>query len=241
MTQALQARGWVSLPGLCTQWVDDMSVWANELTPQETPSGDVSTHWELTVGGARKVCRAERFVGRHEGLSALEREVRGVAEEHVGEPLSLMKEKINYKSPGGGGFAAHVDTPAYLGYAPSHVTVMVAIDAADQDNGALELASGDWSARPGGLLSVEEEANTEFEMLNCEPGDVVLFGGWTPHRSASNSSRKRWRRALFLTYNLARHGDHRDVYYEAKENGTDDFSSATAISFQPDFKGIVVA
>jgi 2-aminoethylphosphonate dioxygenase len=240
MTQALQARGWVSLPGLCAQWVDDMSAWADELAPDERPAGDVSTHWELTAGGGRKVCRAERFIGRHEGLSALEQEVRGVAEEHVGEPLSLMKEKINYKPPGGGGFAAHVDTPAYLGYAPSHVTAMVAIDAADEENGALEIAAGLWEARQRGVLSAEEEANTEFEMLDCEPGDVALFGGWTPHRSAGNSSRKRWRRALFLTYNLARDGDHREVYYEAKDKGTNGFDSTSTISFQPDFRGTVV-
>ncbi len=241
MREALQKDGFVSLLGLCAQWTDEMSDWASELAPNKVPDGDVSTHWELTAGGTRRICRAERFVGRHEGLTALEREVRSVAEQYVGQPLALMKEKINYKPPGGGGFAAHVDTPAYLGYAPSHVTAMVAIDAADEENGALELAPGEWGERPFGLLTPAEESTAKFERASCSPGDVVLFGGWTPHRSANNLSRTRWRRALFLTYNLARDGDHREAYYEAKVKGIDGFDSTTTISFQRDFRGTVVA
>jgi hypothetical protein len=33
-----------------------------------------------------------------------------------------------------------------------------------------------------------------------EPGDVAIFGGFVPHRSAPNRS-DRWRRQLYLSYN----------------------------------------
>jgi hypothetical protein len=32
---------------------------------------------------------------------------------------------VNYKKAGGGGFAAHQDTPAYIGLASDHISAMV--------------------------------------------------------------------------------------------------------------------
>ncbi len=41
--------------------------------------------------------------------------------------------------------------------------------------------------------------------LNLAPGDVAIFGGFTPHRSEPNLS-NRWRRQLFLSYNARSDG-----------------------------------
>lgn len=38
-----------------------------------------------------------------------------------------VQEKVNYKHAGAGGFAAHQDTPAYIGLANDHISVMVSI------------------------------------------------------------------------------------------------------------------
>jgi hypothetical protein len=49
--------------------------------------------------------------------------------------------------------------------------------------------------------------------LELEPGDVAVFGGFAPHRSAPNQSAG-WRRQLFLSYN--KHSDggaQRDAHY----------------------------
>jgi len=219
-----------------------LSQWAGELADANVDGQTANAaHWERTADGERQFCRAERFVGQHEGLTALEGSVRAIAEELAGEPLSLLKEKINYKLPGGGGFAAHVDTPAYLEYAPSHVTAMVAVDAADAANGALEIAPGLWGPREDGVLSSAEDDVLRYDMQTCGPGDVVLFSGWTPHRSAANTDAERPRRAIFFTYNLARDGDHRAAYYAAKDEGAHEFDSSVAVSFQSDFLGTVVS
>lgn len=217
-----------------------LSHWVDELSEADGRAANAA-HWEQTADGRRQFCRAERFVGQHAGLTVLERSVREIAEGLAGEPLSLLKEKVNYKLPGGAGFVAHVDTPAYLQYAPSHITAMVAVDAADAANGALEIAPGLWGPREDGVLSDAENDVLRYDMQTCSPGDLVVFSGWTPHRSAANTAAERPRRAIFFTYNLARNGDHRQAYYAAKDEGAHDFDSSRAISFQPDFLGTVVS
>jgi 2-aminoethylphosphonate dioxygenase len=50
--------------------------------------------------------------------------------------------------------------------------------------------------------------------LELEPGDLAIFGGFAPHRSAPNRS-DRWRRQLYLSYNkLSDGGQQRARHYE---------------------------
>lgn len=42
----------------------------------------------------------------------------------------------------GAGFSTHQDTPAYIGLASDHISVMVAIDAATKENGCLQVCRG---------------------------------------------------------------------------------------------------
>jgi hypothetical protein len=50
-------------------------------------------------------------------------------------------------------------------------------------------------------------------VLELAPGDVGLFSGFTPHRSASNAS-THWRRLLYLSYNrLSDGGQRREAHY----------------------------
>ena len=46
-----------------------------------------------------------------------------------GEAAVVMKEKLNYKHPGGGGYAPHQDFAAY-DFGSTHITCAIAIDAA---------------------------------------------------------------------------------------------------------------
>ena len=50
--------------------------------------------------------------------------------------------------------------------------------------------------------------------LILEPGDVAIFGCFTPHGSAPNRS-QHWRRQLYLSYNAFSDGGHRrDRHYQ---------------------------
>ena len=54
-----------------------------------------------------------------------------------------------------------------------------------------------------------------FVQIPTAPGDVIFFDSFVPHGSYPNLSDAR-RRILYVTYNRAADGDHRDQYYADK-------------------------
>src|SRR5262245_19822865 len=136
LTRTLTADGVVALQ----RWVDEVASWP-------LVGGEWLQYRELTDDGP-KLCRSENFVPFHEGLRELltTGPMVETASALLGERAVLYKEKINYKLPGGAGYAPHQDAPAYPLVA-SHVSAMVAIDDADADNGGLEVVSDSFDRR----------------------------------------------------------------------------------------------
>jgi hypothetical protein len=68
------------------------------------------------------LARVENFVPYYAGLAALfaSRKVSDLLAECCGEPVVLFKDKINFKLPGGAGFAPHQDAPAYVDFGIEH-------------------------------------------------------------------------------------------------------------------------
>jgi ectoine hydroxylase-related dioxygenase (phytanoyl-CoA dioxygenase family) len=137
-----------------------------------------------------------------------------------GEPASLFKDKLIYKPPGVKGYALHQDWIAWPGFPRSFLTVLVPLEPAGRDNGGTELFPG---YHHGGPLSPEDGDYHELPVdlvdesrgvvPEMRPGDVAVFGGFTPHRSAPNRS-GRWRRQLYLSYNKhSDGGEQRDKHY----------------------------
>ena len=236
-------------PASVASWVEEIAAW---------PKSDNKwlLHWELNNNNEKIMCRAENFVNYHEAMAHLAREcVLSVVSQLFEDPAQAMrdtsggavlfKEKINYKLVGGAGFAAHQDSPAYIGLAEDHVSVMVAVDDATPENGCLQVCPGKWSARSNvpltdkGVVTPEAEAEMEFVPVPAKAGDVLFFNGYIPHRSNANMSDKN-RRAIFLTYNPLCQGDHHTAYYAAKHSNVQGFDGAHTISFQGDFQGKIV-
>jgi len=194
--------------------VDEVAGWAST-------GGPGLHHFELTDTGPA-IARSEDFVDRQPVLTSVIR--AGVVPEVVdilfGEPSTLFKEKINYKHPGGAGFAPHQDAAAYR-FVDRHISCMVPLDPATVDSGCLHVAAG----HRRGLLPTDERgcidaaiaAALDWEPVELAPGDLLFFDSFTPHYSDGNST-SRARRALYLTYNAASAGDHRSVYYDDKRH-----------------------
>jgi hypothetical protein len=138
-----------------------------------------------------------------------------------GEEACLFKDKLIFKPPGVRGYGLHQDWIAWPGFPRSFLTVLVPLDLADAANGCTEVFPG-YHLR--GSLSPEDgdyhELTTDLVdesrgvRLELEPGDVAVFGGFTPHRSAPNRS-ARWRRQLYLSYNKLSDGGHqREKHYD---------------------------
>lgn len=216
--EQFRTRGWVVLDVLPRSTLALLSSWADEVAALPESSG-VLQHREQTDTGPQ-LCRSERFVELHAGLRALLTggPMLDAAGALLGEPAVLYKEKINHKLPGGAGYSAHQDAPAYPMIA-SHVSAMVAIDDADADNGGLEVVSGRFdSVLPmddRGCVDRSVQATLQWEPVSVPAGATLWFHSRTPHRSGPNRS-ARPRRALYPTYNAAREGDRRAEYYATK-------------------------
>src|SRR6185295_5566372 len=125
-----------------------------------------------------------------------------VLEQLMGEPAVLYKEKINFKLPGGAGFAPHQDAPAFTTFGQSyHVTVMISVDPATRDNGCLEIVEGLGGhgllpSAGDGTLQAEWVAQQSWKPIEMAPGDVLLFDSYLPQPSGPNRT-DRPRRALY--------------------------------------------
>jgi len=205
-------------------------------------------HERSKADGVVRICRVENFVGHHNAWGEVARgSVLGVVSQAFREPAVLFKDKINFKGPGGGGFLAHQDATAYAtnALATHHISVRVAIDHADEGNGPLEVPSrpglhrqGIFANRQGVLEPAVEAALGPWMPVLVEPGDVVLFDSFLPHRSCANTS-DRWRRSAYLTYNRRIEGDFHAAYYRKKLQAFSD-GSAGSISINDDFGGDIV-
>jgi predicted HD phosphohydrolase len=237
---------------------EDVSNWVEEIAAWPKAEDKWLLHWELNNNNVKIMCRAENFVNYHDGMARLAREcVLGVASQLFEDPVPctsttntaggavLFKEKVNYKLAGGAGFAAHQDSPAYIGLADNHISVMVAVDDATEENGCLQVAPGQWGASSNvpltdqGTVTAEAEKAMTFVPVPAKAGEVLFFNGYIPHRSNANLS-SRNRRAVFLTYNPLSQGDHHSAYYAAKHANVQGFDGAHTISFQGDFQGKIV-
>ena len=225
--------------------VRELAAWVDELARWAAAGGPALHHYEQTDRGPA-LARTERFADDHLPLGEFVRGgvITGVLEQLFGEPAVLFKEKVNYKQPGGAGFAPHQDATAYR-FVDHHISVMVPLDPATVTSGCLSFAPGHRQGRMAtddrGRVAEEVARTLDWRPLEVEPGDLVFFDSYAPHRSGTNRS-DRARRALYLTYNAASAGDVRDVYYRDKEaefarSGATFDGDRVRVSISDDFLG----
>jgi len=212
--------GWLHLPGALSPertarvrgWVEQVAAWADS-------GGPGMHHFEQTDAGPA-IARSEDLIPHHDGLRALITEGLLLAQVSAlfAEPGVLFKEKVNYKHPGGGGFAPHQDATAYR-FVDHHISCMVPLDPATVASGCLYVAPGYQQGRmptdARGCVAADFAAGLDWRPVEVFPGDLLWFDSYTPHKSGTNTS-DRPRRALYLTYNAASAGDFRDLYYADK-------------------------
>ena len=208
-------HGWVLVDALSDHDVGVVRAAVEEISLRE----DVLHYYELTDTGPA-MCRTENFVPVHPGLRALltTGPMVAAAGTLLGEPAVLYKEKVNHKLPGGAGYSAHQDAPAYP-FIDVHISCMVAVDDADESNGCLEVASGHHHdvlpVDDVGCIAADVAESLTWAAAPIRAGQALWFHSRTPHRSGPNSS-PHPRRALYPTYNALREGDLRAAYYLAK-------------------------
>lgn len=222
--ESWRKHGYLKLAGyLDAAARSDLRAWVDDFQQRSETAGKWMKYFEPGPTGARQLCRVENFLPFHDGLAQLINGPRtlAVVSALFGEPAVLFKEKINYKLPGGNGFAPHQDAPAFTSFGQSlHITLMISVDATTEANGCLEIAP-----HPGSLTTLPladdltiAAANVDrlrWSPIPTEPGDLLFFDSYLPHRSGPNRTDLP-RRALYITYNKAAEGNCRDAYYREK-------------------------
>ncbi|GAB4421320.1 MAG: hypothetical protein OHK0021_25000 [Bryobacter sp.] len=158
------------------------------------------------VGGGKQFDRLDPVTDISPALQrlALSPRLLELVEEILGEPATLFKDKLIFKTDGVRGYNNHQDYFNWQGSgAPPRevVSVAVAIDASTAGNGAVVYYPGPWDR----LLNEGEEVSDIYNphrgvvdpkhlegiepfMPELEPGDVILFSSLIPHESGPNHS-----------------------------------------------------
>lgn len=152
---------------------------------------------------------------------ATDQRVMSVLARLYGEPACLFKDKLIFKQPKTRGYDMHQDWIAWPGFPRSFLTVLIPIDESTEGNGCTEVFSG--YHQRGSLMPEDGEYHKIPEgmvdensavKLTLKAGDIAIFDGFTPHRSAANMADS-WRRQLYLSYNrMSDGGDQRVQHYQ---------------------------
>ena len=160
--------------------------------------------------------------------------VLDVLEALIGPDVMAMQTMFFVKAPGGAGQGYHQDSYYIPTYPDTLCGAWIAVDRADEENGCLWMTVGSQHEpiyptedRVGqnhsnlsdlsvvaNVSNTDEEANTLSRVaakyagrevaVPADPGDVVFFAGHVLHRSHTNHSKSRFRRAMVGHYANAR-------------------------------------
>ena len=236
--------GWLLTETLDADGVAELQAWVDQVAAWPEPGDGWLHHREMTDHGP-ELCRTENIIPFHEGLRSLltTGPLLATASALLGEPAVLYKEKVNYKLPGGAGYAPHQDAPAYP-FIANHASCMVAVDDATLANGCLEVVPGmHHEVLPTddtGCIGAAVMASWQWEPVEVPAGWTLWFHSRTPHRSGPNASAIP-RRALYPTYNALSEGDLRADYYAEKlarfQAGHGRTDGKVQVSLIDDFQG----
>ncbi len=159
----------------------------------------------------RQLMNSERVSPILDAMSRAD-EMLGVLRHLIGPDIYLFHSKLMMKAAHDGTFTPWHQDWGYWQYGskrPTHINCMLAIDAADRENGAIRFIDGSHKQGPvdhrhfestsfsiGLDGGIEDRASTMIEM---QPGDAIFFGPLVIHGSGPNRS-ARDRRANTFAY-----------------------------------------
>jgi ectoine hydroxylase-related dioxygenase (phytanoyl-CoA dioxygenase family) len=198
----------------------ELKTWTNEVANWPSEREKWMPYNEINANGDMQLMRTEKFADYHDDFGNLlfGHQLVSILTQLSGEEMLLFKDKINYKSPKGNGFHAHLDAPAYDHICKiEHVTANFAIDAATVKNGCLEVVPGSHRMNvelaEGGRISDAWVARHQWISIPLNPGDILFFGSHLAHKSGPNNSDDR-RASLYATFSAKADGQGlREKYY----------------------------
>lgn len=223
--------GFLVLSGLFT--ADETAQWKKEterllgLTEYHDPN-NLRVGYRTIKEGTAVIERYDPFTDISVPFADLARDERitGPLSDIFSEQAMLFKDKLIFKLPGVSGYTMHQDAAWWHGFPVEDlISVMVAIDGADRENGGLELFPGYHDhliSPPGQLRNMNNEEVAQIDpasgkIVETKPGDLIIFHSFTPHQSGVNTA-NRSRRQIYFTYSSGKHGSLYEKHYEHYHN-----------------------
>lgn len=236
-------NSYLHIPGLFKNRANEMSGWIDEISSWGPNMEKWMCYYEMD--NPDQLSRVENFIPYHNGMKEIftGEAIISLISELMEEQAVLYKERINFKSPGGGPHAAHQDGVAYeqganVSFDPNikpYLSILVSVDEATEENGCLQVVP-DWPVNNLDILPMEApfpdkpsymkikqsvEDELPWKKLPTQPGDALIFTERLPHRSEPNHSNKT-RRIIYGVYNPLSDGDKREKYYADKRKNPND-------------------
>lgn len=158
--------------------------------------------------------------------------------------VKLFKDKLNFKYPGGKGFAPHIDGHFYWKdknnrirngwniYSNNFINVVIPLEKSDKTNGTIKVAQKKYTEKYLGRdwISITNKLDMwtpnikkrlikkfKFKSFEMNVGDVLFFDWKSAHCSQKNNSKKS-RMIFYATYNNSNNKSQRRKYYDDKNN-----------------------
>ena len=214
---------------VCRNFISEKDVvkilkWTSEIERFKDVKGKWMKYFDPSLINKKKqiLARVENFYDYHRNFRNFfsKKKILDELAKLVGGKVCLFKDKINFKYCGSKGFEAHQDATIWKGMygIKNFLTMSITIDRSTLKNGCLEIVK---NPKKNKLLSKWEKIPKNIENklkwlpIETNPGDIIFFHDYTPHRSADNFSSNK-RRMIFLTYNKKIYGDHRLEHFADK-------------------------
>ncbi len=133
----------------------------------------------------------------------------------------LFKEKINIKPANSREDRLHQDVQGdWLKYSKNFITLLISLVKTNNKNGNLIIdVSGHNKDQIRGkmfeVLKSKQLKKPKFKNQPTNPGDILLFNGFTPHKSTKNLTNKS-RDQIYITYCETKNKNTRQKYFKEK-------------------------
>ena len=133
----------------------------------------------------------------------------------------LFKEKINIKPANSREDRLHQDVQGdWLKYSKNFITLLISLVKTNNKNGNLiiDISGFNKDKMRGKMFEVlksKQLKKPKFKSQPTNPGDILLFNGFTPHKSTKNLTNNS-RDQIYITYCEAKNKNTRKKYFKEK-------------------------
>ena len=203
----------------------EISSFKNEVNAlKESKSKKIAKYYQLNLSGNKNdLHRIEYFYSHSKVLKNLidSKKVAKLLFSLTKKKYILFKEKINIKPANSREDRLHQDVQGdWMKYSKNFITLTISLVKTHNKNGNLIIdASGHNKDQIRGkmfeVLKSKQLKKPKFKNQPTKPGDILLFNGYTPHKSTKNLTNKS-RDQIYITYCETKNKNTRQRYFKEK-------------------------